>query len=193
MKIKSCTVSINSKKELYDVETVCFAHNIDWYYCGNTHRDDKDINIIFINGNDADMVVTDENMHTDVPGYTAEEFIKKFGKTTEYKQKYRIKTKEEFIDEFGKGWRDKTEYYFATSMDDLFGNALTEAEAEEYLTKSEIENCGWNISKDMITEIKQEKHKQKKPSIIDRFITTQKVVLSDSLYRHRTVNLNQNK
>ena len=182
MEIKSCVVNTISKEELRAIETICFEQDIVRCGSGRDHLE-MDVDRIKIC---EDISIISGN-YPELPHYTAYEFIKKFGKVTGYKSKYRIKTKEEFIEEFGEGWRNKTGYYFADSMDCLFGKGLTEDEAEEYLTRSEIEIDAWNISKDMITEIKQ-----KKPNIIDKFITTQKVTLNDSLYRHKKVNLNQN-
>jgi len=195
MKIETCTISIDSKAELYDVETTCFDQDIVW--CGSG-RDHISVIVEEIKIEDEEMSIISSE-YSELPHYTAKEFIKKFGGTTNHKQRYRIKTKEEFVEEFGENWRSEIELGFVNDMNFLFGRELTEDEknrisTEDMTIRSDDSSISWSISEDMITEIKREKVKQKaKWNIIDKIVPkTQRVTLSDSLYRRKKVNLNQN-
>lgn len=187
MKIEDCTVDVGSKKELYDVETICFAQDIVW--CGSG-RDHLNVSVDKIEIK-KDMSITHKD-EPKLPNYTADEFIKKFGENT--KSKHRIKTKEEFINEFGDNWEGKAAWNSSGGMDYLFGHELTDDEEKKYLSTSwSIMIDDWILNTNTITEIKQTNTQRRKTSIIDKFISTPKVTLSDSLYKKRKVNLEQNK
>lgn len=82
--------------------------------------------------------------------------------------KYRIKTEKEFLDEFGFSWKDKIQFGWSPRMNFLFGTKLEYDLYSEYLGKNGRLDLNsyiciyywvgyplkWNISADMIKEIK---------------------------------------
>lgn len=75
--------------------------------------------------------------------------------------KYRIKTEEEFVKEFGSNWREEIHLGWAEHMDYLFGKPIIDKTFKKvnnidsntiYRTN---DGSQWNISKDMIMEVKE--------------------------------------
>ena len=75
--------------------------------------------------------------------------------------KYRFKTKKEFIQEYGEDWRKRIRFGWNPRMNFLFGLPVEDAFANKILNSTSVVAAnyidGWAISKDMITEKKEEK------------------------------------
>lgn len=161
MKIENCTVDVSSGKELYDVETLCFAQDIVWCGSGREHVGKGAVDKMKIT---RDLSI----IHNNEPGfqnYSADEFIKRFGGKSNNRPKYRIKTEKEFIKEFGDRWRNKVECGWIDDMDSQFGHEFTADEEKKYLKRTGRDNKsvltinGWNYSEDMIIETSKKKTK----------------------------------
>ena len=66
---------------------------------------------------------------------------------------YRIKTEKEFKREFGENWHKKVCCSWVKDMDFLFGRRLSETQNDILEHEGIVGISGWNISKDMATEI----------------------------------------
>lgn len=75
--------------------------------------------------------------------------------------KYRFKTKKEFVREYGEDWRKRIRYGWNPRMNFLFGLPVEDAFANKVLNSTSVVAAhyidGWAISKDMLTEKKEEK------------------------------------
>jgi hypothetical protein len=106
------------------------------------------------------------------------------------KQKYRFKTEKEFIGEFGKYWRGEVDVYFVDGLDEFFGKELDDYKAERLLDNEPETFGGYYISKEMITPVGGMISSIKK-RIKTVLHQETKVTLSDSLYKRKKPNLNQ--